>query len=80
MKVIKPICTEASYIAALHKIDELIALNPKKGTAEYAELDAIGNLVAKYEEIHFPITRLRTKQDLGSKRKALLFESVILPS
>jgi len=55
MRVIKPICTEAGYIAALHRIDELIALNPKKEAVEYAELDAIGNLVAKYEEIHFPI-------------------------
>lgn len=35
--------------------DKIILKNPKKGTAFYDELDALGTVVAKYEEIHFPI-------------------------
>jgi len=33
----------------------LIIKNPKKGSAEYDELDVLGTLVAAYEDIHFPI-------------------------
>ena len=53
---IKPVRTKADYKAALVRIEELIASNPKKGTAAYDELDIIGTLVAAYEDIHFPIT------------------------
>lgn len=55
MKNIKPIRTKADYKAALKRIDEIIALNPKKGTEIYDELDVIGTLVASYEDIHYPI-------------------------
>lgn len=55
MKNIKPVRTKADYKAALERIEELIALNPKKGTATYDELDIIGTLVSAYEDIHFPI-------------------------
>ena len=56
MKTIKPIRTKADYKAAIKIIDELIAMNPKKGTAIYDELDVLGTLVAAYEDIHYPIT------------------------
>ena len=55
MKNIKPIRTKTDYKAALERIEELIALNPKKGTSAYDELDIIGTLVSAYEDIHFPI-------------------------
>lgn len=56
MKAIKPVRTKADYKTALARIEELIVLNPKKGTDEYNELDIIGTLVAAYEDINFPIT------------------------
>ncbi len=55
MKTIKPIRTKANYKAALKRIDELIATNPKSGTSAYDELDVIGTLVSAYEDIHYPI-------------------------
>ncbi len=55
MKIVKPVRTKADYKAALARIEELIASNPKKGTGEYDELDIIGTLVAAYEDMHYPI-------------------------
>ena len=55
MKSIKPINTKADYKSSLVRIEELIAKNPKKGSAIYAELDILGTLVSAYEDIHFPI-------------------------
>ncbi len=55
MKTVKPVRTKAEYKVALARIEELIAFNPKKGTAEYDELDVIGTLVSAYEDIHYPI-------------------------
>jgi len=53
--MIRPIRTKADYKSALARIEELIATNPKKGTAAFDELDVIGTLVAAYEDIHYPI-------------------------
>lgn len=55
MKNIKPVRTKADYKAALARIEALIALQPKKGTAAYDELDVLGTLVDAYEETHYPI-------------------------
>lgn len=55
MKNLKPLRTKTEHKAALKRIDELIALNPQKGTAAYDELDIIGTLVSAYEDIHYPI-------------------------
>jgi antitoxin component HigA of HigAB toxin-antitoxin module len=55
MKIASPIHTISDYKSALKRIDEIIALNPKEGTELYNELDLIGTLVFRYEEIHFPI-------------------------
>jgi len=55
MATIKPIRTKSDYKAALEQIDQLIALNPKKGTKTYDDLDVIGTLVAAYEDIHYVI-------------------------
>ncbi len=55
MKTIKPIRTKADYKAALKRVDELIAINPKSGTTAYDELDVIGTLVSAYEDVHYPI-------------------------
>ncbi len=55
MKTIKAIKTKADYKSALARIEELVSLNPKKGSAAYNELDVIGTLVSTYEGIHFQI-------------------------
>lgn len=55
MKTVKPIRTKTDYKSALQRIDELIASNPKKGSATYDELDVLGTLVSAYEDIHYPI-------------------------
>ena len=55
MNSIKPVHTKADYKAALKRIEELIAQNPKKGSPVYDELDIIATLVAAYEDIHYPI-------------------------
>jgi antitoxin component HigA of HigAB toxin-antitoxin module len=55
MKVIKAIQSEVAYQAALERLEELIAQNPKKGTAVYVELDKLGSLLVAYEELHYPI-------------------------
>lgn len=56
MKTIKPIRTKLDYNIAMKRIDVLVLRNPKKGTAEYDELDVIGTLVAAYEDVYYPIT------------------------
>ncbi len=55
MITITPIRTAKDYRAALKRINQLIAKNPKEGTAMYDELDVLGTLVSAYEDIHFPI-------------------------
>ncbi len=55
MNIIKPVRSKTDYNLAIKRIDELIDLNPKKGTPEFDELDIISTLVAAYEDIHFPI-------------------------
>jgi HTH-type transcriptional regulator/antitoxin HigA len=55
MNMIKPVRTKKDYHAAIKRIDELIAKNPKEGTPAYDELDVLGTLVSAYEDIHFPI-------------------------
>jgi HTH-type transcriptional regulator/antitoxin HigA len=55
MKNIKPVRSKADYKAALKRIDELIVLNPKRGTTAFDELDILGTLVSAYEDIHYPI-------------------------
>jgi HTH-type transcriptional regulator / antitoxin HigA len=52
---IKPIRSEKDYKAALKRIDELIAQDPKDGTRAFDELDLISTLVESYESIHYPI-------------------------
>ncbi len=52
---IRPIRTEKDYRAALKRIDALIALDPKEGTAAYDELDIISTLAEAYETLHYPI-------------------------
>lgn len=54
-RAIKPIRTEKDYRAALKRINELIAMDPKEKSAEYDELDVISTLVEAYESIHYPI-------------------------
>ena len=55
MKDIKPIRTEKDYRAAMKRIDELIAHDPKHGTDLFDELDIISTLVEAYENTHYPI-------------------------
>ena len=55
MNSIKPIRTKKDYKEALLRVEELIAINPKKNTLEFDELDILGTLLSAYEDIHFPI-------------------------
>lgn len=55
MNSIKPIRTKSDYNNAVKRIDEIIAKNPREGSAAYDELDVLGTLVSAYEDIHFPI-------------------------
>jgi len=47
--------TEADFRAAMRRIDELISLDPREGTKQIDELDAISSMIASYEDIHYPI-------------------------
>ncbi len=53
MTAIAPIRTEADYDAALARIDELI--DAPEGSPEYEELNAIAEVVERYEDMHHPI-------------------------
>ena len=53
MMNIKPIHSEAVYVASLNRIDALLDANP--GTPEGDELDILVTLVEVYEKKHFPI-------------------------
>ena len=55
MNLIKPIRTKRDYTQALARVEELIAMLPKKGSVEYDELDVWGTLLSAYEDVHFPI-------------------------
>ena len=50
--------SEAAYRAALHRIDDLLLLvndNTPEDDPNYLELDMISDMVAEYEDIHYPI-------------------------
>ena len=52
--------SEAAYRAALKRIDELLPLvNDDTPTDDknYLELDMISDMVAEYEEVHYPISK-----------------------
>lgn len=52
--------SEAAYRAALKRIDELLPLvNDETPTDDknYLELDMISDMVAEYEEVHYPISK-----------------------
>lgn len=53
MTSVSPIRTEAEYDAALARIDELI--DAPEGSPEYGELNAIADVVERYEDVHYPI-------------------------
>ena len=55
MNLIKPIRTKRDYTQALARVEELIAMLPKKGSVEYDELDVLGTLLSAYEDVHFPL-------------------------
>ena len=50
---IKPIRTEQDYEAALARVDEL--MGAEFGTPEGEELDALVDLVERYESTHMPM-------------------------
>ena len=53
MMNIKPIHSEAAYVASLKRIDAL--MNAKPGTPEGDELDILVTLVEVYEQRHYPM-------------------------
>jgi HTH-type transcriptional regulator/antitoxin HigA len=52
---IRPIHTKKDHTKALAEVERLIALDPKRGTAECDALEVISVLVERYEKEHFPI-------------------------
>ena len=52
---VAPIRTKKDYKNALLRVEELIAMNSKKGTDPFDELDVLGTLLSAYEDIHFVI-------------------------
>jgi HTH-type transcriptional regulator / antitoxin HigA len=52
---ITPIRSQKDYRAAMKRMDELIALDPKASSKEFDELDVISTLVEAYENIHHKI-------------------------
>lgn len=50
---IKPIKTEQDYNQALERLE--VIFDAKKGTKEGDELEVLGILIEKYEDVHFPI-------------------------
>jgi HTH-type transcriptional regulator/antitoxin HigA len=51
--------SEAAYRAALKRIDELLKVvndSTPSDDPNYLELDMISDMVAEYEEIHYPIS------------------------
>lgn len=50
---IKPIKTEKDYNEALKRLE--VIFDAKAGTEEGDELEILGILIEKYEDIHFPI-------------------------
>lgn len=52
---LKPIKNEQEYDVALDRIDELMDIKPKIGTAQSDELEVLVMLIEKYEEKHWHI-------------------------
>jgi HTH-type transcriptional regulator/antitoxin HigA len=52
---IKPIRTEADYLAALREVSRLIDLDPAADSPDGERLDVLGTLVQAYEARHCPI-------------------------
>lgn len=52
---IKPIRTQADYLAALGEVSALIDLDPEHESPEGERLEVIGTLVQAYEARHYPI-------------------------
>ena len=55
MKIIR---NESDYNIALARIEELIDIDPPKGTAKADELDVLTLLVEKYEDEKYPIENI----------------------
>lgn len=53
MVTVAPLRTEAEYDAALARIDELF--DAPEGSPEYEELNAVADMVERYEDVHYPI-------------------------
>jgi HTH-type transcriptional regulator/antitoxin HigA len=53
--MIKLIKTPDDHAAALRRVDELMALDPAPGSAEFNELEVIAHLAEAYEKDRFPV-------------------------
>jgi len=52
---IKPVRTEADYLAALREVSALIDIDPAADSPAGERLDVLGTLVQAYEAKHYPI-------------------------
>jgi HTH-type transcriptional regulator/antitoxin HigA len=76
---IKPIKIDTDYENALARVDTLMELDPKDGSAESDELELLVILIEKYEEKHWhieepdPIEAIKFRMEqLGLKQKDLV--------
>lgn len=54
--------SEVAYRAALKRIEELLPLvndNTPEDDPHYQELDMISDMVVEYEEVHYPIGKIK---------------------
>ena len=61
--------TDAEYERAIKRIYELIVMDPDPLSKAGQELERLGDIVEKYEEINFPIDFLQTIKFKVIKRK-----------
>jgi HTH-type transcriptional regulator/antitoxin HigA len=52
MKILR---SEKDYYNALVRIEELIDIDPEKGSKLFDELEVLSLLISKYEDEHYPI-------------------------
>ncbi len=54
--MLKEICNDSDYRAALSAVRPFFDREPEEGTAEALEFDRLVTLIERYEALHFPVT------------------------
>ena len=73
--------SEAAYRAAMKRIDELLKVVNDSTPADdpsYLELDMISDMVAEYEDVHYPISKPTLKIEKELSRQLNIDPAVVL--